>query len=174
MRHGILLLALGLALLVPQEGRAQQAPAGQGTRAQPAPAAQGTQAPAGPPHAWAFGVWTGGVFPAGDTDTQACFANATVIILRDVVLRASALDVAYRQRLIETVGRTADDGLEFRFVPATPMGGPFGARIPPDAGFGCEGGPNVLRIERRGPDEMVFPDCREFISPLKRCGAPSR
>ena len=54
------------------------------------------------------------------------------------------------------------------------MGGPFGGRVPPDAGFGCEGGMDVLRVERRGPDEIVFPDCREFVSPLKRCGAPSR
>ena len=157
MRHRMKLLALGLPLLLGAGGAAAQ-----------------QQQPAAPPHAWAFGVWTGGVFPAGDAEGAACYANATVIILRDVVLRASALDIAWRQRLIETVGPTADGGLEFRFVPAAPMAGPFGGRVPPDAGFGCEGGPNVLRIERRGPDEIVFPDCREFLSPLKRCGVPSR
>ncbi|MBX9699437.1 MAG: hypothetical protein K2X74_08370 [Acetobacteraceae bacterium] len=156
------MLALALPLLAAMPAAAQQAPA------QQAPA---QQAPAGPPHAWAYGVWTGGLFPAGETDTPACYANATVIILRDVVLRASVLDIVLRQRLIETVGPTAEGGLQFRLVPAAPVGSALGSRVPPDGGFGCEGGPDALRIERRGPNEIVFPDCREFLSPLKRCGA---
>lgn len=157
MRHGIGLLALALTLLGAPAARAQQAP----------PAA----APiAGPPHAWAFGVWTGGLFPAGDLDPATCYANATVIILRDVVMRASVLDVAYRQRLIETVGPTPTGGLQFRLVPAPPIGGAFGGRAAPDSGFGCEGDPNALVIERRSQNEIVFPNCRDFLSPLKRCG----
>lgn len=150
MRAWVLLLALGLPLAAATEDAA----------------AQQRQ---GPPHEWALGVWTGGQFPPGDNDTQACFANATVIILRDVVMRASALDVAWRQRLVETVASSAEGGLEFRFAPATPVGGPFGGRVPPDIGFSCSGNPNVLRIERRGPDEIAFPNCAEFPSPLKRC-----
>ena len=34
---------------------------------------------------------------------------------------------------------------------------------------GCASGPDVLRVERRGPDEIAFPGCGEFPSPLKRC-----
>lgn len=161
MRHWITLLALGLPLLVG---------GGAGTaRAQQAPPA--SPPIAGPPHAWAFGIWTGGLFPVGEPDPASCIANATVIILRDVVLRASVLDVAYRQRLIETVGPTQGGGLQFRLVPAPPIGGAFGGRAAPDSGFGCEDGPDGLVIERRGPNEMVFPNCRDFLSPLKRCGA---
>ena len=85
-------------------------------------------------------------------------------------MRSSALDIAWRQRVLETVAATGETGLEFRFAPAMAMGGPFGARVPPDAGFGCDGNPNILRVQRRGPDEIVFPNCAEFPSPLKRCG----
>jgi hypothetical protein len=123
-----------------------------------------------PPHAWIFGSWTGGIFPAADAAGPRCFGQPTVIFMRDVVLRASALEVAYRQRLLETVA-AEPDALEMRFLPATPQATPFGARLPPDIGFGCPGGPNTLRVERRGPNEIVFPDCAEFPSPLKRCVA---
>ncbi len=121
-----------------------------------------------PPHEWAFGSWIGGQFPPGDIAGQECLGGATVIFLRDVVLRASALDVAYRQRLIETVA-LIPDGLEFRFVPAGPGGGAFQGRPPPDSGFSCDGNPNLLRVVRRGPDEIAFPGCLEFPSVLKRC-----
>jgi hypothetical protein len=120
------------------------------------------------PHAWAFGSWTGGIFPPGETEGPRCTGQPTVIITRDVVMRASPFDVAYRQRLIETVSG-GPAALEVRFVPIPPQAGPFGARLPPDVGFGCSGNPNLLRIERRGPDEIAFPDCAEFPSPLKRC-----
>jgi hypothetical protein len=130
----------------------------------------GAQQRSEPPHAWVFGSWTGGIFPAGETSAVRCLGQPTVIFTRDVVLRASALDVAYRQRLVETVA-AGPEALEFRFAPAAPQATPFGARLPPDSGFGCPGGPNSLRVERRGPDEIVFPDCDEFPSPLKRCVA---
>jgi hypothetical protein len=120
------------------------------------------------PHEWVFGSWLGGQFPPGEIGGQECLGGATVIFLRDVVLRATALDVAYRQRLIETVA-PIPDGLEFRFVPAGPVGGAFGNRPPPDAGFGCEGDPNLLRVRRRTADEIIFPGCNEFPSPLRRC-----
>jgi hypothetical protein len=121
-----------------------------------------------PPHAWVFGSWTGGIFPPTDTEGPRCTGQPTVIFTRDVVMRASPLDVPYRQRLIETVA-AQPEALDFRFVPAAPQSTPFGARLPPDIGFGCPGGPNTLRVERRGPDEIVFPDCADFPSPLKRC-----
>ncbi len=149
MRRWALMLALALPLAAAEDAGAQQR--------------RGA-----PPHEWIFGVWTGGQFPAGDTEAQACYGAATVIFLRDVVLRSTPLDVAYRQRLIETAAATPK-GLEFRFVPAAPQATPFGLRVPPDAGFGCGDSPNLLRVERRGPHEIVFPDCREFPSPLRRC-----
>jgi len=115
--------------------------------------AQGRQ---GPPHEWVFGSWTGGLYPPNDWDSPACFGSPTVIFTRDLVMRATSLDTAYRQRTIETVA-------------LQPLQGPLGARMPPDAGFGCGGNPNMLRVERRGPDEIVFPGCNEFSSPLRRC-----
>jgi hypothetical protein len=161
-----MLLALGLPMLL--AGVVAVGDAGAQQQQQPPPAR-----PSGPPHGWLFGVWTGGQFPPGDTDSQACYGAATVIFLRDVVMRSSPLDVAYRQRIIETVAAMQDGGLEFRFVPAAPPGGPFGGRVPPDVGFGCDDNPNLLRIERRGPNEIAFPNCREFPSVLRRCTGPA-
>ena len=122
------------------------------------------------PHAWLFGSWTGGLYPAADAEGAACFGQPTVIFTRDVVMRASLLDVAYRQRLVETAAATPD-GVEFRFTPAPGGGGAMGGRLPPDFGFGCEGNPNLLRVVRQGENEIIFPDCTNFPSPLKRCVA---
>jgi hypothetical protein len=117
-----------------------------------------------PPHEWLFGVWTGGSYPALDFDSPRCFGTGTVIFTLDVVMRSSPLDVAYRQRLIETVALTPD-GVEIRFVPV----GQQGQRVPADIGFGCDANPHLLRVVRRGPDEIVFPGCAEFALPLRRC-----
>ena len=134
--------------------------------AQPAPAAP-TQ-PAAPPHAWLFGSWTGGFYPPGDTSSPACTAQPSVIFTRDVVMRSSPLDIAYRQRLIETVA-AQPNGVEFRFAPAAPTISAFGAQAPGrDSAFGCANA-NSLTVERRGPDEIVFPNCSEFPAPLHRC-----
>lgn len=120
----------------------------------------------GPPHAWLLGAWTGGAFPPADASNPRCLGQPTVMFTRDVVLRASPLDFAYRQRLIETVaGR--DNGVEFRLTPVPVPGG----RVPPDLAFGCEGGPNSLVVERTGPDEVILPNCSEMPFPLRRCGA---
>jgi hypothetical protein len=147
MRRWMLVAATMLALGGSGSGNAQQA---------------------APPHAWVFGSWTGGIFPPGETEGPRCTAQPVVIFTRDVVLRASPLDVVYRQRLVETV--TAEpDALEFRFAPVQPQNTPFGMRIPPDSSFGCPGGPNVLRVELRGPNEIAFPNCAEFASTLRRC-----
>lgn len=121
-----------------------------------------------PPHAWVFGSWTGGIFPPTETQGPRCTAQPSVIFTRDVILRAPTLDVPYRQRLIETV-TAGPNALEFRFVPAPAQNTPLGPRVPSDVGFGCQGGANILRVERRGADEIVFPDCSEFPSPLRRC-----
>lgn len=121
-----------------------------------------------PPHAWVFGSWTGGIFPPGETSGPRCTGQPTVIFTRDVVLRASVFDVAYRQRIIETVAG-GPDALDFRFVPAAGNAGPLASRLPPDIGFGCPTGPNALRVERIGPNEIAFPDCGEFPSHLTRC-----
>jgi hypothetical protein len=121
-----------------------------------------------PPHAWVFGSWTGGQFPPADSSGPECFGNPVVIFTRDLVLRATALDLAFRQRSIETVALT-QNGLEFRLTPLLPSASPGGPRLPPDFGFGCGNNPNLLRVERRGPDEIVFTGCTEFPSPLKRC-----
>ena len=148
MRRWALLLVLGLPLAATLDAGAQQRQ--------------------GPPHEWTFGTWTGGLFTATDTTTPACFGTPTVIFTRDVVMRVSSLDTAYRERIIETVAQRAG-GLEFRFTPASPVIGALGGRMPPDIGFGCDGNPNLLRVERRGPDEIAFPDCKEFPATLKRC-----
>lgn len=116
----------------------------------------------GPPHEWMFGGWTGGIFPAVDTEGPACFGSVSVIVTRDIVMRVASLDVAFRQRAIETVA-IIPNGLEFRFVPMPGRG------TIPEAGFGCDNNPDILRVRRVSDDEVVFPDCREFPSPLKRC-----
>lgn len=125
----------------------------------------------GPPHEWVFGAWTGGLFPVSEVDSTACFGSPTVIFTRDVVMRVSSFDVAYHQRAIETAAALPGGNLEFRFVSMGPAARALGGRLPPDIGFGCGGSPDLLRIERRGPDEIVFPDCADFPSPLKRCVA---
>ena len=146
MRRWLVLLALAMAL--PLSATAQRSP----------------------PHAFLFGSWTGGMFPPGDREGAQCLAQPTVVFTADVVMRASMTDVSYRQRLVETVSVTGQR-FEFRLVPAAPQITPLGARVPPDVGFGCPGGANVLRVERRGDNEIVFPDCSEFPSPLVRCAS---
>lgn len=115
----------------------------------------------GPPHEWMFGSWTGGVFPAVETEGPGCFGNVSLIVTRDVVMRISSLDVAFRQRAIETVAITPD-GLNFRLVPVP-------GRPQPETGFSCDGDPDLLRIVRRGPDEVTMPGCLEFPAALRRC-----
>lgn len=119
------------------------------------------RAQSGPPHEWLFGSWTGGIFPAVDTQGPGCFGNVVVIFTRDVIMRMANLDIAYRQRLIETVALTAD-GVEIRLVSQ-------GGRMLPESGFGCDNNPDLLRVVRRGDDEIVFPNCFDFPSALRRC-----
>jgi hypothetical protein len=131
------------------------------------PHAQAT-APA-PPHAWLFGAWTGGLFPAPSGITaQQCLAQPTVIFTRDVVMRATLTDPTYAQRVIETA-RLTTDGTEFRFVAGPPpTSNLLGLSMPPIIGFGCES-PDVLHVIRRGENEITFPNCAEYPYPLERC-----
>lgn len=129
------------------------------------------------PHGFLFGAWTGGIFPPPTTlSGRECLANPTVIFTRDVVMRAVVTDVAYSQRLIETV-RDTGRGVEFRLlpsqVPSMSSGGMF-SPMPNMAGmeidYGC-GDPGILRVQRRGDNEIAFPNCTEFPYPLVRCQA---
>ena len=119
------------------------------------------------PHAWLFGTWTGGLFPAPQRMTsQACFSQPVVIFTRDLVLRATLTQQRLSQREVETARATAT-GAEFRFA-ATPgaptmFGGPS-ARV----SFGCDT-PDELIVQRRGENEIAFPGCADFPYPLVRC-----
>jgi hypothetical protein len=118
-------------------------------------------APAGPPHAWLFGAWVGGIFPPPVTlSTQECLAQPMVIFTRDVVMRAVMTTPAYGQRLVDTARATAT-GFAIRLVSSAsePGGG---------TGFGCPD-PNLLPVQRRGDNEIAFPGCTDFPYPLIRC-----
>jgi hypothetical protein len=129
------------------------------------------------PHAWLFGVWTGGLFPAASNVSAAvCLAQPTVIFTRDVVMRATLTEVAYDQRIVETA-RTTGGITEFQFSPAQDPVAATGNGLlgmqPPRAaaGFGCAS-PDLLRVQRHTDNEIVFPGCTDFPNPLVRC--PSR
>jgi hypothetical protein len=125
----------------------------------PHPAA--AQADAGYPHGFLFGAWVGGTFPAPTTlNARECRANPT--------------DASYAQSLVETVPDSGN-GVEFRLlrVGSAPPPSPFGlgGGLGADAGgFGC-GSPTVLRVTRRGENEITFPNCSAFPYPLVRCPA---
>ncbi len=129
-----------------------------------------------PPHAWLFGSWTGGLFPvpAGMT-AQMCLSQPVVIFTRDVVLRATLVDQVYHQRVIETLRATPHE-IDLRFAPgidplAVLGSGLLGTEAPrPQSGFGCES-PDVLHIQRRGENEIMFQGCADFPEPLIRCPA---
>jgi hypothetical protein len=123
----------------------------------------------GPPHAWLFGAWTGGLFPAPENlASRSCLGQPVVIFTRDVVLRATLTDVTYTQRVIETA-RTNPGSTEFRFSPAASAGESLlGTAPPPAVGFGCSD-PNALHVLRRSDNEITFPGCADFPYPLVRC-----
>ena len=132
--------------------------------------AQGGQ----PPHAWLFGTWTGGLFPAPEhLSAEACLGEPVVIFTRDLVLRATLTEQTLTQRVIETAN-VSPQGVEFRFAPGGVVASNgMGLGLPnPGAtiGFGCED-VNVLHVKRRGPNEISFPGCTDFPNPLVRCPA---
>ncbi|HJS87404.1 MAG TPA: hypothetical protein VJ779_18275 [Acetobacteraceae bacterium] len=127
---------------------------------------------AGPPHAFLFGAWTGGLVPPPSTVTaQGCLAQPTVIFTRDVVMRATLTDILYVQRAIETA-RGTGDGVDIRLVPQpnaqAALGGlGLGAS---GTGFGCPEA-DLLHVQRISANEISFPGCRDFPFPLVRCPA---
>jgi hypothetical protein len=121
-----------------------------------------------PPHAWLFGTWTGGIFPApSGLSNQACLSQPIVIFTRDLVLRATITEQLLTQREIETA-RTSPQGAEFRFAAAGAGSGLLGIGTGPAVGFGCQS-PDELHVQRRGDNEIVFPGCADFPNPLVRC-----
>jgi hypothetical protein len=132
-----------------------------------APLAPALAQPAGPPHAWLFGAWTGGMFPApAGISAQACLSQP--VVTRDLVMRATLTQQTLTEREIETV-RAVPGGAEFRFADTGPAPSSMlnlgGSQV---AGFGCES-PDVLHVLRRGENEIAFPGCAEFPNPLVRC-----
>ena len=125
-----------------------------------------------PPHAWLFGAWTGGLFPvAPGLAAEACRSQPSVVFQQDVVAHASLTQPGLTRRVVETANATPGR-VEFRFVPASDTPSDvLGQPDPAASGFGCES-PDVLHVKRTGPNEITFPGCKDFPSPLVRC--PSR
>jgi hypothetical protein len=133
------------------------------------PAARAQQS-TGLPQAFLLGSWTGGLFPPpGALNAEQCLMQPTVIFTRDLVLRATLTDQFYIQRLVETA-RGTGNGLEFRFSAAISgsAAGLSGLTETAATGFGCED-PDVLHVQRIGPNEVRFPGCRDFPFSLVRC-----
>jgi hypothetical protein len=132
----------------------------------------GAQSPL-PPQSWLFGAWIGGLFPPPSTiSAQECLAQPVIIFTRDIVMRATIVDQLYTQRLVETA-RTTGNGVEFRFNRSLQIAqsSPFGlSQGGGEVGFGCED-PDALHVQRRGENEISFPNCPEFPYPLVRCPA---
>ena len=136
-----------------------------GVSAAPKPAAHAETRPGAPPHAWLFGVWTGGLFPvlngmtAQDCRSEEVIQHLYATYTHDhAALTASGMT----QRLIETV-RTSATGAEFRLTPSDTD----------PAGFGCDG-PDVLHVARESNNTVSFPNCAAFPYPLERCPTPGR
>ncbi len=131
-----------------------------------ASAARGAQ----PPHAWLFGTWAGGILPApAHMSSTECLAHASFEVSQDIVMHSTLTHPAPIHNLIVSVRGTPDGTI---FVLAPPSEKPaMIAGVPVDLGFGCPH-PNVLRVVRVGPNEIRFPDCTGFPSPLVRCVAP--
>ena len=127
-----------------------------------------------PAHGWLFGAWTGGLFPPPSSlAAQECLAQPVVIFTRDLVMRVVITDQLYVQRLVETA-RVTGDGVEFRLVRPVPeaSSNPFSpsAAGADDVGFGCIS-PDILHVQRLSPNQISFPDCKDFPYPLVRCPA---
>ena len=123
------------------------------------------------PQTFLLGEWTGGLFPPPTViSADQCLAQPTVIFTRDTVMRASFTEEFYTQRLVETV-RGTGNGVVFRFSAASSSQSPSLTGLGgDDSGFGCDS-PDELHVERMGPNQISFPNCKDFPFPLVRCPA---
>ncbi len=123
------------------------------------------------PQAFLLGAWTGGIFPPPTVISAGeCLAQPTVIFTRDVVLRATLMDVFYVERLVETA-RGTGNGIDIQFSASTAPGTPsLTGFTQGDNGFGCDS-PDILHVERISQNQIRFPDCKDFPFPLVRCPA---
>jgi hypothetical protein len=141
-----------------------------GAMAVPLPTPAEAQSQGLPPHAWLFGAWAGGTLPAPPGMSAAeCDARATFIVTKDAVIHSTLTHPEAIENLIASV-RGTPEGTIFVLAP-TDTKPETVAGITDDLGFGCPQ-PEVLRVVRAGPNEIRFPDCAGFPSPLVRC-APS-
>ena len=125
-----------------------------------------------PPHAWLFGAWAGGILPAPpDMTPDECDARATFVVTRDAIIHSTLTHPTAIENLIASV-RGTPEGTIFALSPTTTKPEAV-AGLPDDLGFGCPE-ENVLRVVRVGPNEIRFPNCSDFPSPLVRCPPPSR
>jgi hypothetical protein len=137
--------------------------------AQAAPMRPAAAQPA-PPHAWLFGMWAGGVYPAPPNMSPAeCEARATFVVTQDAVIHSTLTHPDAIQNLIASV-RGTPNGTIFLLAPSDTKPDTIGG-VTEDLGFGCPE-PNILRVVRVGPNQIAFPDCKGFPSPLVRCGTP--
>ncbi|MBW4023397.1 MAG: hypothetical protein HIU92_09705 [Proteobacteria bacterium] len=131
---------------------------------------QSEAAQSAPPHAWLFGAWAGGILPAPPHMSPAeCEARATFVVTQDVVIHSTLTHPDAIENLIASV-RGTPDGTIFLLSPSQTKPDVI-AGIPQDLGFGCPDA-NVLRVVRVGPNEIRFPDCTGFPTPLVRCPPP--
>ena len=123
-----------------------------------------------PPHAWLFGMWAGGLYPAPANMTPAqCQAQATFVVTQDAVIHSTLTHQTAIQNLIARV-RGTPNGTIFLLAPTDTKPDNTGG-MADDLGFGCPQD-NVLRVVRVGPNAIAFPDCKGFPSPLVRCAPP--
>jgi hypothetical protein len=134
--------------------------------------AQASQQLGQPPHAWLFGAWAGGILPAPpDMSAAECDARASFVVTKDAVIHSTLTHPTAIENLIASV-RGTPDGTIFALAPTATKPDPI-AGIPDDLGFGCPQ-PDILRVVRVGPNEISFPNCAGFPSPLVRCPPPGR
>ena len=125
-----------------------------------------------PPHAWLFGAWAGGSLPAPpDMSAAECDARASFVVTRDMIIHSTLTHQAAIENLIASV-RGTPNGTIFALAPTDTKPETI-AGLPDDLGFGCPE-PDLLRVVRVGPNEIRFPDCADFPSPLVRCPPPPR
>lgn len=125
-----------------------------------------------PPHAWLFGTWAGGILPAPPgMNARECEDSATFVVTRDAVIHSTLTHPEAIENLIASV-RGTTDGTIFALAPTETKPQPV-AGLADDLGFGCPQ-PDILRVVRVGLNEIRFPDCTGFPSPLVRCPAPPR